>query len=584
MRSGSICEGWEGRTVDGKFPLLEWLGGWADQCVFLTARQGMQTANIKLVLASGADADAYLAKWEAARTLSHPHLVQVMESGRCTIDEKQLTYVVTERAETVLSSIIPHRTLDPSEMKSILEPIVGALSFVHEKGFVHGRLKPSNIVQTSGVWKLSVEELIGTGEIPKPGGESGIYDAPETADGNYSPASDVWSLGMILVEAFAHRSPESAANKDRMVPDSLPEPFLEIAHRCVRTNPAERCSIEEVKALLADHESQPTVPEFAPQTRAADVPEPEQVQSEQKQEAAQPVPEPALPFDETEPIELTPRSRLFATLEEEEDEPRSRAGAIWFGAIIVLGIVAVLGVRAYRIKILSVGNVLNPPAASQPSAQTQATSNASGTQSQTPAEQIESQNQLPGQTQSAPAANLASGQQQAPQPAPTASQSKEPPGQAGTQTQVHSQAADTSAASQSPPGGRAPAASAQASSEERQGLNQPETTEAKTAPAANTSGAVLKRVLPNVSPGASEGMRGPVEVEVRVWVNEHGAVSNAEYVTYGPGNYFARIAREATRSWQFRPPEREGQPRASVWNLRFRFERRNTEVTATELR
>ena len=53
MKSGSICEGWEGRTIDGKFPLLEWLGGWAEQCVFLTVRQGMQTANIKLIVASG---------------------------------------------------------------------------------------------------------------------------------------------------------------------------------------------------------------------------------------------------------------------------------------------------------------------------------------------------------------------------------------------------------------------------------------------------------------------------------------------------------------------------------------------------
>ena len=59
MKSGSICEGWEGRTIDGKFPLLEWLGGWAEQCVFLTVRQGMQTANIKLIVASGKEAEGY---------------------------------------------------------------------------------------------------------------------------------------------------------------------------------------------------------------------------------------------------------------------------------------------------------------------------------------------------------------------------------------------------------------------------------------------------------------------------------------------------------------------------------------------
>src|SRR3974390_2615699 len=113
MKSGSICEGWEGRTVDGKFPLLEWVGGWAHRCVFLTVRQALQTANIKLIVASGKDADAYLAKWEAAKVLPHPSLVQMMETGRYAIDGKELVYVVTEKADTFLSEIIPRKALDP---------------------------------------------------------------------------------------------------------------------------------------------------------------------------------------------------------------------------------------------------------------------------------------------------------------------------------------------------------------------------------------------------------------------------------------------------------------------------------------
>jgi hypothetical protein len=91
-----ICEGWEGLTVDGKFPLLEWLGGWADRCVFLTVRQSTHTANIKLIQASGADADACVAKWEAAKELSHPCLVGTMETGRYRLNDTDVAYVVTE--------------------------------------------------------------------------------------------------------------------------------------------------------------------------------------------------------------------------------------------------------------------------------------------------------------------------------------------------------------------------------------------------------------------------------------------------------------------------------------------------------
>jgi TonB family protein len=95
---------------------------------------------------------------------------------------------------------------------------------------------------------------------------------------------------------------------------------------------------------------------------------------------------------------------------------------------------------------------------------------------------------------------------------------------------------------------------------------------------------VAKRVLPNVAPGATQGMRGPVEVEVRVSVNEDGAVSSAEYVSHGPGNYFARISRQAAQSWRFSPPETDGLPQPSVWTLRFHFVRGKTEVSATEVR
>ena len=321
-----------------------------------------------------------------------------MESGQCSVDEQELVYVVTERAETVLSSIVPHKTIAPSEMKSILEPIVDALLFLHEKGFVHGRVKPSNIVQVNDQWKLSVEELIGAGEAATSNAGAGVYDAPEIASGNYSPAADVWSVGMIVVEAFASRTLEGAARRAELVPDWLPEPFGEIARRCLRTDPAERCSIAEVKTLLARDgfptrvAAAPVVTEPAsrfaepePVSRFAE-PEPvprfaeaEPVRTAHREKAApeRPSVAPALPFDETEPIELTPRSRLFANLEEEEDESKSRVVPILFVVLLVLGIVAVLGVRQYRLKILSLGDVLKSPApTSQSSAPAQTAPNA----------------------------------------------------------------------------------------------------------------------------------------------------------------------------------------------------------------
>jgi TonB family protein len=95
-------------------------------------------------------------------------------------------------------------------------------------------------------------------------------------------------------------------------------------------------------------------------------------------------------------------------------------------------------------------------------------------------------------------------------------------------------------------------------------------------------GGVEKRVMPTVSEGARLGMRRPVEVLIRVSVNQKGSVSDASYVVPGPGNYFARAAQRAALSWKFKPRVQHGERERSVWMLRFNFGRGATEATATE--
>ena len=97
---------------------------------------------------------------------------------------------------------------------------------------------------------------------------------------------------------------------------------------------------------------------------------------------------------------------------------------------------------------------------------------------------------------------------------------------------------------------------------------------------AETNGSVVKRVLPDVSPGAFEGNPILVEAQVRVSVNKDGAVSDVEFISPGAGNYFARLAERAARSWQFAPPMQNGKPGPSIWVVRFYFARNQTEATA----
>jgi len=573
-----ICEGWEGLTVDGKFPLLEWLGGWADRCVFLTVRQSTHTANIKLIQASGADADACVAKWEAAKELSHPCLVGTMETGRYRLNDTDVAYVVTEKAETFLSGIVPRKALSPTELAEIFVPVVDALSFVHEKGFVHGSVKPSSIALVDAEWKLSSDEMARAGDALRLNRDLDTYDAPEVGSGTVTSASDMWSLGMIVVEACSQRTPvwDRETAGDLGVPDWLPQPFREIARGCLRWDSTKRISIVEVKDLLAripvraksTDAARPRESERHHATAGAAVATEPAVSTLSERVAAVRAEEPgelrpaARNLFEPQTDELTPRSRLFADIAD-EDEHESHTGAVLFGILVLLVIGVVLGVR-YRDRILPLIAKRNAPASIQQTPPAEAPENPAGAAKP-------DQQPAGSPPQAAPAQNQTAGSQPAAQSQPVTppGETAKPPAQAATDEQ------------------KTPDSEGLAKAETKAEVKPVPPEPKHTTPAPrqmNAKGAVEKRVLPNVAPGAVQSMRRPVQVDVRVSVSSSGSVSSALCVTQRKGNYWAKISQQAAEEWKFKPPISDGQPRASYWMLLFEYNRGKTNVVATQLR
>jgi TonB family protein len=242
---------WEGQVVNGRFPLRQYLGASERSTVFLTERRGRepQKAVIKLIPADPATIEIQLSRWELAATLSHPHLLRLFEAGRCQLDNVSLLYVVMEYAEENLAQILPHRSLTPAEARETLEPAVEALAYIHGKSFVHRRLKPSNIMAVRDQLKLSSDSLLRSGDSAGSGVKSTVYDAPEIVSGKISPASDVWSLGMTLMEALTQRlpAPEGMAEPG---PETVPAPFMGIAHCCLRRDPQRRCTVADIAERL----------------------------------------------------------------------------------------------------------------------------------------------------------------------------------------------------------------------------------------------------------------------------------------------------------------------------------------------
>lgn len=254
MNTAPIRSDWVGKVVDGRFTLLQWLGGSDWSSVFLTELGGDQPhkAAIKLIPADTGKAEARIAEWAARATVSHPNLIRLFHTGSCQIDGARMLYSVTEYAEEVLSEILPERPLTTGEAREMLDPILDALSYLHGTGLVHGRLKPSNIMVVDNQLKLSSDSLHVAGERNKQDYAQGVYDAPEYATGTISPAADVWSFGVTLVAAFTQNPPDwdRSSGREPIVPRSVPQPFIDIAEECLRLDPARRCTLSDVRVRL----------------------------------------------------------------------------------------------------------------------------------------------------------------------------------------------------------------------------------------------------------------------------------------------------------------------------------------------
>ncbi len=225
----------------------------------------MQRAAIRLVAATAEDARAKLDDWRVAAALSHPHLMRIFTSGQCKVDADEVVYVVTEFAEEALSQVLPERPLTPAEAREMLVPVLDALSHLHGKNLAYGRLKPSKVMVVEDQMKLAVDSLHRVGSLPRPPAALQIYDAPERGTGAISAASDVWSLGVTLVEALTQHPPfwDRSTKSDPVVSGSVPQPFADIARKCLHREPDRRCSLKEIQALL-----DPAIPLPVPRSEA----------------------------------------------------------------------------------------------------------------------------------------------------------------------------------------------------------------------------------------------------------------------------------------------------------------------------
>ena len=240
---------WEGQVIADAFPLRQYLGGDQDHAVFLTeyGQPAPRKAAIKIVLGPPENIESQLSRWHLASKLSHPNLLRIFSKGGAKLGDTPLAYMVMEYADESLAQVIPVRPLTADEARQMIEPALSVLAYLHGEGFLHGHVKPANILAIGECLKISSAALCRIGECPP-----SITDAYTPPERTASPAGDVWSLGITLVEALTQHLPtrSGADSNDPTVSDTLPQPFREIARQCLRSDPKARSTVADISARL----------------------------------------------------------------------------------------------------------------------------------------------------------------------------------------------------------------------------------------------------------------------------------------------------------------------------------------------
>ncbi len=203
----------EGTLLNGRYRLLELLGSGGMALVY----KGVDTVlhrpvAIKILREAYAGDPAFLARFQrearSAARLDHPNVVTVYDVGQ----DGNLHYIVMEyvEGEDLKSLIRRVGRLSVEQAVDIAYQIAAGVGHAHKMNIIHCDIKPQNVLVTpEGMVKVTdfgIARALSESGLTDPEVVWGspTYFSPEQAAGERPvPASDVYSIGVVLYEMLA---------------------------------------------------------------------------------------------------------------------------------------------------------------------------------------------------------------------------------------------------------------------------------------------------------------------------------------------------------------------------------------------
>jgi predicted Ser/Thr protein kinase len=203
-----------GETIADRYELEELVGTGGMSSVF-RARDRLLERNVALKILHehySDDAeyvDRFLREARAVAQLSHPHIVTVIDRG----EDDGRQYIVFEyvAGENLKELVRRAGRLPVKQAVELAIAVAEGLAFAHEQGLVHRDVKPQNVLLSEeGEVKVtdfgiarSVEVDSGVTQTGTVVGTSSYISPEQAGGGRVTPATDVYSLGVVIWELLA---------------------------------------------------------------------------------------------------------------------------------------------------------------------------------------------------------------------------------------------------------------------------------------------------------------------------------------------------------------------------------------------